>query len=209
MKNTLPETTQSVARQPETAPRHGGALSNLSHSVVARLATRSAVLLAVLTPAIATGCGEGADEEGKPLPPSSVEIPECQQPENLDAPAPCVEPLEYLLEGKRLTVNIDVPEYDEFCLNPLKITVLGDTWTDKGDGTTDLNPMQELEGVKWVNENDGNPKTPDDFITAEVPPGSDLTGFAILTEDARGEQCVSDSVATSTAPLTNPGSKPL
>lgn len=204
--NKTPETVQSTELQPATAPRHDGALSNLKNSVTARLA----VLIGALASATAvTSCGQGEDEKGKPLPPPPAEIPECQQSENLDAPAPCAEPLEYLWEGNRLTVNFDVPKYNELCLNPLKITVLGDTWTDKGDGTTDLNPMQELEGVKWVSESDGNPKTPDDFITAEVPPGSDLTGFAILTEDARGEQCVSDSVATSTAPLTNPGSKPL
>lgn len=204
MKNTSEtalQSVQSTERQPATAPRHDGALSKLKNSITARLTA----LLVVLTPAIATGCGEGEDEKGKPLPPPPAEIPECQQPENLDAPAPCAEPLEYLWEGNRLTVNFDVPEYNELCLNPLKITVLGDTWTDKGDGTTDLNPMQELEGVKFVYESDNDPTKPDDFITAEVPPGNDLTGFALLTTDARGEQCVSDTTATSTRPLTNPG----
>lgn len=198
--NNTPETVQTTECQPSTA-RPSSVLSNLKNS----LAARCAALLAVLTPAIATGCGEGEDEQGKPLPPPPAEIPECLQPENVNAPAPCAEPLEYLWEGNRLTVNFDVPEYNELCLNPLKITVLGDTWTNKGDGTTDLNPMQELEGLKIVYENDGVPKMPDDFVTAEVPPGSDLTGFALLTTDARGEQCVSDTTATSTSPLTNPG----
>ncbi|MBI4994159.1 hypothetical protein HZC21_00735 [Candidatus Peregrinibacteria bacterium] len=193
MKNT-PERTEPVSRQPETVRPASGMLSNLKHSIAARLTA----LLAALTPAAAIGCGGETEKTEKAAKPA--EIPECMQPENLDAPAPCVTPGKYLWESNRLTVYFDVPEYNELCLNPLEVTVLGDTWTDKGDGTTDLNPMQELEGVKWVYDSDDDPKKPDDFVTAEVPAGSDLSGFALLTTDARGEQCVSDTTATSTMP---------
>lgn len=201
MKNT-PETApqsvlQSIECQPAMARPSGSALSGLKNSVAARLA----VLVGALASATAvTSCGQGEDEKGKPVLPPPEEIPECQQPENLNAPAPCAEPGKYLWEGNRLTVYFDVPKYNELCQNPLEVSVLGDTWTDKGDGTTDLNPMQLLKGVKWVYESDNDPKKPDDFITAEVPPGSDLSGFALLTTDTRGEQCLSDTVATSTMP---------
>lgn len=190
MKNT-PETAEVTERQHGIAHQSDGMLANFRKSLTARITA----LLAVLTPVAAAGCGGETEKQAPPQ-----EIPECQKPENLTAPVPCAEPGKYLWESNRLTVYFDVPGYNELCLNPLQVQVLGDTWQDKGNGTTDLNPMQPLEGVKWVYESDNNSKNPDDFITAEVPPGSDLSGFALWTRDVRGKECVSDTVATGTMP---------
>lgn len=198
MKNT-PETTTLASCQPEIAHCTGDikvVFSKLADGFVARIAA----LIPAFTLVAATSCGQGEDEKGKPVPPPPAEIPECQQPENLNAPAPCAQPTTYAWEGDRLIVNFWIPEYNELCKNPVEVGVLGNVWKTKKDGTTDLEPMQPLEGMTFVYDSDPETQKADPyFVDAEVPQ-ADLSAFALTTTDAYGHTCVSNPVSTTTRP---------
>lgn len=188
-----PETATLDSLQPTEA--HCSATQTVYSKLAGNFVTRVATLIPAFTLAAAASCGGETEREAPPQ-----EIPECQQPENLNAPAPCAEPTTYAWEGDRLIVNFWVPPYNEFCENPVKVGVLGNVWETKANGTTDLEPMKPLEGVTFVYDSDQETQKADPyFVDAEVPQ-ADLSAFALTTTDAYGHTCVSNPVSTTTRP---------